>query len=673
MRFILFFFTIFFIQLFEDSGSPLIAENSISVVEEELIPLRALLRLGNRDFRRENYYDAIDYFEKALEQDEKNTEAIWKIGLAHFKTRNFIDAAIYFDLLEKITSEDAESELPFLFNYKYGVSLLRQAKYNRAIVRLTNFKNSEFPRNKEEYKLLAENNIQNCLFAMSNLQDTLPYSVESVGENINAPYTEFAPFVLGDSVLFYSSINIDSNLRKAQFGRWTYTAHLYRSKIKASTYSPGQLLPQPVNEPGIHSGHGSFTPDGKRFYFTRCVELPSGRLRCRIFRTTYENNTWQEPEKLNDHVNNIRYTLTDPSVTTDRQGRDVLFFASDRPGGKGGLDIWYSVISQNGVASEAKNLGAPINTAGNERSPYVKPGTNTLYFSSDGHPGFGGFDLFKTDDNWLRWTQVENLGLPFNSPLDDMYFVKGEDANTFYIVSNRPGTMSLRGLTCCDDIFKVERKPATHSVLVLSASNQSDREALESFVVSAHNWETTELMPKKMDTAINEILYLTLEKGKDYRLEISKSGFLPQSTPVFLSGNHVQDSLYLDFYLEPLEAGRTYSLSNIYFEYNEYELNETSKEVLDELYELLKENPDLKVELSSHTDNIGSDAFNQSLSQKRAESCVNYLLDSGIDKDRLIPKGYGSEHPVAPNQLEDGSDNPDGRKMNRRTEFKILE
>jgi OmpA-OmpF porin, OOP family len=384
------------------------------------------------------------------------------------------------------------------------------------------------------------------------------------------------------------------------------------------------------------------------------------------------------PVKLAKPINHPLYSSTMPAVATDqKKGTDVLFFASDRKGGKGKMDIWYAVYDKKlGKFAAPKNAGSKINTIQDEIAPYFDHESQTLYFSSEGQGGLGGLDIFRATGNGRKFSMIENVGEPYNSGADDIYFSIAKNRQEGFFVSNRKGGNALKNSTCCDDIYTFKKTDYIHITLAGDVSDplKPDEKIRDADVeIYLRDKQTRQPVLVKTIRSDSAGHYSTkVEPGNDYFIVTKKSDYLGTTADI-PTHNIMKDTMLSKDLSLTRRPKETIHIPNIQYEFDKGALMEASKITLDTtIYELLVANPELIVELESHTDSKGSDSYNIKLSQKRAESVVRYLVEKGIDPSRLKAKGYGESRPVAPNENPDGSDNPDGRAKNRRTGFRII-
>jgi len=373
-------------------------------------------------------------------------------------------------------------------------------------------------------------------------------------------------------------------------------------------------------------------------------------------------------------------------MNSKKRGEEIIYFVSDKEGGKGGMDIWYTSFDNKTKTYKVPvNAGSKINTPGDEVSPFIDPKTQTLYFSSDGWQGIGGLDIFKTNGEMKKWTQPVNMGVPINSNYDDLYFVVApSNQDNGLLVSNRPVIENgvNRG-SCCDDIFEYIYLDAIHlngkgflyeidpSIKRKKASMIPVRRA--SILVEMQNREDSTYISLGRTSSDDQGRFnIELSPNQQYRITARKEGYLNEVIALSTMGKTRSGDISIDIHIRAIPEAPLL-LTNIYYEFASPLLTQKAKNALDTtLVVFLEKNADLGVEIRSHTDAIGSEESNMILSQKRAESVVDYLVEKGIDPNRLRAKGFGETMPVAPNTKPDGRDNPKGRQLNRRTEFKIL-
>jgi len=660
-----------------------------------------LKKLGKKALKYSDIYSAIDYLAKYCELKEGNQKIEEKLAESYKLSRDYENALIWYS---KIYKYDTEKNLIALFNK--GLMMKQLALYDSAIIAFETVKKKYTAKDKKTIISLCENEIKGAKLADSLMYFPLNIIITHLDSTVNKANIDFSPAYINDSTIIYSSLRSDSLKyydildvpKKIDYRKF------YSAKLQNENWVGNNIPYELYNIDGSHNCNGAFSSDGYRFYFTRCETDAKSKVTCDIYACYKSQGVWSEPVKLAKPINDSKHNSTQPAIGYDNEKKsDILYFVSDRPGGKGGLDLWYAAYdSKNKTFKDPKNLGKSINTVGDEITPFYDNKAHNLYFSSNGLPGFGGFDVFKVTGEGKDWDEPINVKYPLNSSADEMYMViSPNNQEKGLLVSNREGAIPLRHPTCCDDIwafeltdyfnyvtlsgkvFKIEYIEnildlTSKDQLDLSKIDEKDRFLLDSALVSLFMMYGDP--PKAM--FLGEYLtkedgqyYFQLEKDKNYKLQIAKQGYFNRTfyfTTKELDAIKVKDTIKQNIGLSVLSKDPIV-IKNIYYPFDESYLTPEAKLTIDTtLLLLMTENPHIIIEISSHTDSKGSDVYNIKLSDRRAKSVVDYLIQKGIGKERLQSKGYGETTPIAPNENPDGSDNPDGRQMNRRTEFRII-
>jgi outer membrane protein OmpA-like peptidoglycan-associated protein/tetratricopeptide (TPR) repeat protein len=738
------------------------------------------LKLADRYYAESLFYSAEENYRKFLEVKSEDRYANYWMGMAAYQARDYEVSEEFFAKFYSLKPgkkdnakkwDEQNKEYFKLGNLYYGMALHRNGKCEEAKKALDKFRREFSSNDDKEYSVLTKlSKIEIAGCDSMKFVSKAKVKVKIFPKTINKAYTESAPFLNNDNELYYTSMASDSAILFQGYKNYKTTA-IYVAKKNGRDWSAGKPLDATINEDKYITGNGTFNKDRTRFYFTKCMERDDDRSLCNIFVADVVKGKIQEPKRLPEGINfEEKYTATQPTIRRIDSVKEFIYYISDAPGGKGGMDVWVTERTKNGEYIEPRPLGGKINTVGDEVTPFFDDSTNTLYFSSDGHPGYGGFDIFKstlTQGEGRTWTYPANMGKPINSGADELYFTVAKDETNGTFTSNRKGTVPLAGIaTASDDIFswenfnyavdgdvtkkddatadmsgsrfnlyrktadgkkeligvdsiskggkyffklnpdqdyvvEVERPGYLSKFEELTTKGLDDEDTLnkklqldkDGYVIFGKVIEDDKKEPKgimganlivyeiingqermfKESVATDSFYYITLPTEKDFKILARKEGYFAGNTKLSTKGlGNSVDSLRADIYLKKVEINKEYKLNNILYEFGKATLTDPSKLVLDTLYDLLAENPSFVIELSSHTDSVGSDAGNMKLSQARAQSCVDYLIKKGIEKKRMIPMGYGKRKPIAPNSTEDGKDNPDGRALNRRTEFKIL-
>ena len=615
-------------------------------------------------FRYGNYQTSIGLYEKVLKNNADNPRANYFVGESYRLSNRIAKSEAYYASAGKAKGVDKDT-----VQFYYAQALKANGKYAEAKRALEGV-------NKNPANGTFRGRIESEIKALDYLSslDANPsfYRVKNL-ELINTNASEYSPVFLNNELYFTSSRGKD----KIYEATGTPFTDIYKvasrgANVDLATVAP---LPSGINSESINDGCITFSPDGKTMVFAKCN---SGKKKdgmdCDLYLTRYRNNSWTEPVMIN--INQPEYWDSTPAFSPD--GR-TLYFASNRKGGYGGTDIYSAQMDTRGRFSRVRNLGPEINTPGNENFPYVAD-DGKLYFSSDEHPGYGGLDLFVVKRANGK-TVIENLGQPMNSTGDDFgIFLFRPDRGFF--------TSGREGGKGDDDIYTfINEDPNLKVVnyylqgITYSKDEAGNQQILADTKVSLLD-EKGELMQDFVTGNDGKFLFLVYE-NESYNMVGESDGYLVKRQGYTTRGRSVDPSTLKDLVtnitldtilvLDKIELNKIFVLDNIYYNYNRAEIREDAAKELDKLVQLLIDNPEIRIELGSHTDSIDDNAYNMNLSQRRAESAVRYLVQHGIAPDRLVAKGYGEELPIARNTNPDGTDNPVGRQKNRRTEFKILE
>ncbi len=449
----------------------------------------------------------------------------------------------------------------------------------------------------------------------------------------------------------------------------------YKEKFFVSSRSPqagvswsnipfdkGIEMPAPFNMEQ-NEGGATITIDNKELIYTVCrlvdPKNPASYTNCDLYYSKFEFGDWSDIVPL-PNVNTPDHWESQPSISSDGK---TLYFISDRPGGVGGYDIYTSTRDESGVWSIPVNMGKTVNSKGNEKSPFIHTDSQTLYFSSQGRPGMGGYDIYycrKQDSG--EWTKPANIGYPINTKYDDVGFFVSTDGKYGYFGSNNM-TMGIGGWDFYSFELYEEARPEKVLFIKGTVKNEQDDRPVEA-KIEIKNMATREV--KEIPVDFETGTYVAAMKFEtDYLLTVKKPDFVYESTYISMDDSTFDAPSSINVDLQPVEIGKAYRMKDIYYESNSADLKPESKKVLDEFTEFLGENPNIQVKIQGHTDNIGSDASNLMLSENRAKSVYEYLISKGINASRLSYKGFGESSPI------DTNDTEAGRAMNRRTEFLV--
>lgn len=609
----------------------------------------------------ESYRDfqtAIYYWKKALEKKPNQYDITASIAENYRALRDYKQALIWYD---KTISHPKHK--PSLVDFYYG-SMLKTADSCDLAIKVLNQFRKDYRGKKDDllYMRWAKNQIKSCNGEIL-MKEKEKLKLKAVQGAINTSHMESSPVFIDDSTIIYSAIRLDGQNSFDVEGDDIPHYQFYWAVFSNDEWQFKGKWKGIDQNPNWHYTSAAMNMEKSRFYFTIC-KSEGKTVDCNIY-VKDKDGIKQLPESVNS-----KYTETQPAVGKDYKDREVLYFVSDRKDGKGGKDIWYTTYYEKKKAyKEARNAGSKINSIGDELSPFIHPRTRTLYFASNGHPGLGQLDIFQSLGERSKWEAPENLGETFNSNYDDLYFAEAYDNKLGFIVSNRSPKESS-DYKCCDDLLtyrRFENKTTSLKGKILSDDGKNVPDAkLKVFLLEGDSVKVLQQTVKTDDLGNYKIV---LEKESEYRIEVEKKGYLVGAKTI---NTKYANTLSSNFTIEGVE-NKAFILENVYYKFDRSELTNEAMITIDTtLLPVMIDNPLIIIELSSHTDSKGTKGYNEKLSQDRAESVVKYLRTKGIAKNRMVAKGYGFSKPIAPNINKDGSDNPEGRAKNRRTEFKII-
>jgi outer membrane protein OmpA-like peptidoglycan-associated protein len=444
----------------------------------------------------------------------------------------------------------------------------------------------------------------------------------------------------------------------------------YSKRDKASgKFTKGQRMPYPFNK-SQNEGGATLSIDNKHMYFTAGRDEGGTQINIDLYHSDYVNGEWTEPEKI-PGVNDPEAWDSQPTLASDGV---TLYFASNRKGGLGGTDI-YKITKdpKTNTWSKPENLGRGINTPYDERSPFMHSDFETMYFSSDGHPGVGGLDIFYSRlDSAGKWTEPKNIGVPINTTRDDIGFFVSTDGHLGYFASNEPGRALGRSVGKYDiysfELYK-DARPQGVSLFTTKIEDKSNAE-IKNFTVEVTDAVTKKVTKAVVDSTTGDVVVAVNTKNKnDLIVTAKKDGYAFSSQLISKDSltNNPKPKKLTPIVVDTIAVGKTYALNDIYYKTNSAVLDPRSMIVIEEFVKFLKNNPGIKIEIHGHTDNVGNPQANLALSTDRAFTVRDILLEKGIDEKRLLNfKGFGSSKPIAENSTEAG------RMKNRRTEFVIV-
>lgn len=705
-------------------------------------------------------YNALTWYEKLYERNPEDIDAIYNVAITHDRLRDYANSEEWF---KKLVEKDVNKKYE-LARYQLGTAMKLNGNYEPAIKEFEEFKkiySSDKPRY-DYYQKMAQIKIDGAKWAMDNMEPREETLIENMGNSVNSASTEGSVYPIGREKLIFTALRTDTLIftetvdeEQTKYAKIYYSDADGEGWTKAEEYNKEQ-----TQKEGFHVAQPAFNSDLSKFYFVRATLDGNSLENSRIYIADHNDGVLGEPKLL--ELNSAQFSNRNPTVAKWGD-KEYLLFSSNMEGGKGGFDIWYAEINADGSTKAALNLEA-VNTIGDEITPFFDERQNLLYFSTTGLPGMGGYDIFSSERNPSTgaMSAPTNMGAGFNTRVDDFGFImnkQGIDDCYGYIISNRPGTTSLKSETCCDDIFSIIMPERCDIILTTKVFDEETGEALNGATVQLVDKETGKVVDEQTNTEGNDYTFM-LEMGKEYEVRSSKDGLENGSTDVDVTkkklkmdgyditkpieleekitmkelglmvrtfdkkSNEALDGVTITIFdaetgeeitKQTVDASNEFAFAvprtksykifakkpgyiadsrvvakedlgllqkmyltpppvfyNVYFDFNKSNIRSGAQDTLDMVANTLKDNPDMKVEVRGHTDAKGSDQYNDKLSLRRTQSTITYLKKNGVDVGRLEEKGLGEQQPAADNTKPDGSDNPEGRQLNRRVEFKII-
>jgi len=618
---------------------------------------------ADKAFKNQNYYEAAYYYDLLVAGKNKSKQNIpfyasvkkeqvkaeypyIRYQLAE-SYRLYHDYAKAQDWYAKIVADNDTVSYP-LSRLWYGICLRAGKQFDEAIKQLQRFRISY--KGDAQYIELANREIENCTFAR---RQYLAAPLIEVKKMRGQWIADGGSYALTKSAGYYwfTSSRLTGGDKNA-------VNHIYR--VSGSNQSIPAVVTLNTPDPGnaIEYGSSFFDDVHKRLYVTGRYK-EGDQIFFAIYYAVLQNDQWSPLQKLNANVNADGYNAIQPSVSPD--GKRLLF-ASDKPGGEGGYDIWVSNLDADGNPMDAVNPGKTINTPQDDEAPFFDAAHNKLVYSSKGFTGLGGFDIYESYENNGQWSAPVNMGYPVNSSKDDLYyFADPDDPGKFYVSSDRESE-------CCLALFELNYKVISIAGTVMDCDSNKALAGVKVSLIDSTSGKA--IMQTQTGTAAG-YSFNGLRIGA-YQIKLEKNGYL--SKIASLSGGSKDTLVNFNDCVQAVKTNHQIVIENVLYDFDKADLRPESKATLDSIVSIMKQHPSLRIKMASHTDSIGSEEYNLKLSQRRAQTCVDYIASKGIDRSRIIAvTGYGKSRPLAPNTLPNGQDNPDGRQMNRRTEFIIKE
>lgn len=619
------------------------------------------------------YSEAIDIYIPAYNFNPDNATLNYKMGVSYLYTGHHNEALNHLKKAYSLRSNVNPDILLVLGEaYHQNLSLDTALMYYLDYVKVA------------ENKAYVLEQIAACERAKSLVKNPVNVFIDNLGPGTNTSWPEYSPVINADeSIMFFTSSRPETKGGLRSPNDLLFFEDVYYSVRSGTGWKQARQAEDPINTE-LHDATVGLSIDGTKLFIYR------GDNGGDLYVSELDGFRWSEPEPLKGNINT---SAQESSASFSPDGR-TIYFTSDRKGGFGGSDIYKAQETNRGKWTHIENLGPVINTGGDEMGVFMHPDGKTLYFSSTRHTTMGGFDIFFSVWDGTEWSQPTNIGFPINTPDDELFMVMSASGLHGYFASNRKGGMGD------NDIYKVHflgadkpviddaediplagtnlalRQPEIEAPLEVSVSELT---LVKGRVLDAFTQDAIEATFELVDNATGDLVaefksnagtgkyLITLPSGKDYGLFVSAIDYLFHSENFNIPITQGFQEITKDIYLFQPEVGQSIVLRNIFFDFDKASIRRESRVELNRLLKLLKDYPTMYIEISGHTDNVGTSEYNKKLSTERAKSVVQYLVDNGIPRNRMEYVGYGFDKPISDN------DTPYGRQQNRRTEFKILE
>ncbi len=639
-----------------------------------------ILSTGNEHLLR----DAIPYFEAAYDFNPNNSEVNFKLGLCYLHSFTKPRALRYFKKAFEL-NPNVHEQVHYYLARAYHLNF----DWDKAIEHYKLHRNILVSKGQQEEREIVNRHIEECSNGRELMKNPQRVWIDNMGPNINSEYHDYALVINADETrLMFTSRRPGTTGGKIDPDHNDYFEDVYISQFIEGQWTPARNLGDDFNT-DTHDASVSMSADGQTIFIFRFNRRTQGDI---YVSTLRDDGYWTKPDKLGKPINSDAHESS-ASLAPDNR---TLYFVSDRDGGRGGRDIYVTRWDERRQRwGDAENLGPTINTPYDEEGVFIHPDGRTLYFSSEGHNSMGGMDvMYSTLREDGTWTVPKNMGFPINTPDHDIFFVPAANSRFAYFTSVREEGFGGRDnyritflgepkkpvLNAEDNLIASLSMPIAETVVEAAVEIKTNSLAmLRGLVLDDDSGQPVKATIELTDNKTGEVVaafssegsdgkYLvTLPSGVNYGIAIEAEGYLFHSENFNIPADAQFKSYKKDIRLKKIEVGKAVVLRNIFFDTNKFELRPESKYELERLEAILVENPQIRMEISGHTDSDGSAQHNQKLSENRAKAVVDFLIARGVDKSRLVYAGYGQDQPIASN------DTAEGKQQNRRTEFKIIE
>ena len=607
-------------------------------------------RKAYKELSNRNFTEAIVFGKNAVKEDPSFVEAYLLVAESYSFLRNCEESCLYYKKIFEIDADiSSKTYLSAGYEFMNCGNPKQAARYFEAYFA---------KQQNTEYRSGVHNSYELCLWRAKMMEDSLSISPKNMGGNINSSWSEYLPTLTADEseLIFTVRRPADS---KTKCTNCNEEEDFYISTKVNGEWTKRRSLGRPINT-SYNEGAQCISPDGKYLIFTAC-HREDGMGSCDLYWSKRIGDIWSKPRNFGKPVN-TRSWESQPTFGAD--GKTILF-TSNRSGGLGGMDIWKTTMIAEGEFTEPVNLGTPINTMKDEDSPFLHPDGITLYFTSTGHRGMGGKDIFYSNlQKDGTWSEPVNMGYPINTHRDELSLIVNAKGDKAFFSSDKKGNFGKMDLYWFELPESLRPLPVTYfKGKIYDSKDEKPLEALFEVI----DLKTDKIVVTSVSDPITGEFLVCIPTNSSYALNAVKEHYLFYSENFEIGGKYSEILPYeKDISLKRIELGESIVLKNVFFDTDKSELKPESEAELSRLFLLMKQNPQMKVEISGHTDNVGNREHNATLSKNRAKAVFNYMVNKGIDSGRMTYAGYGFDKPISTN------DTPEGRALNRRTEFTII-
>jgi len=641
------------------------------------------IKKGDKFFKagKGTYRDARELYLSANKYNPDNAELNYKIGITYLFSDDKFESQEYLENAFNL-KENVAGDIRYMLGQSYHLTL----EFDNAIQQYQEYLENLEPKEQATVRNTITKLIQECRNGKELVASPSRVIINNLGGEVNSAGDDYNPiFTPGDSALYFTSRRQHNKKAKRSPIDNKFFEDIYVTSSMGEGWDSARYMGKPVSLKKHNTAAVGLSPDGTILYIYQGHKDGGA-----ISQSEWKGDKWSSMKNVSSK---FKSKWRETTVSQSPDGKEFFFVSDNEKETLGGKDIFIAKMNASGRWEDPVNIGDDLNTPYDEEAVFISPDGNTLYFSSKGHNTMGGFDVFRSERNDLgEWSFPENLGYPVNSPDDDLFYKLTPESRYAYYSANRMGGFGGK------DIYRIlylgEEKEMLMSTedLLIAGIFETEKQGFftpslpvdidTSFIVTGKIFDSKSSggvqakidfidvdVGKVVATSVSSdsgLYRASLPEGKAYGVEIVARDYLFFLDIVDISSDDPDDEIKRDFGLEKVEVGATVVLENIFFETGKATLKIESYPQLEQVLKFMDSNPTIRMEISGHTDNTGSLKVNTRLSQARAESVVEYLVEHGVAEDRLDAMGYAFSQPIAPN------DTPEGRARNRRVEFKIL-